>query len=108
MNVRGEFLACLIRKGEQTMSYNREEAIKTAADNIMREINVCGLPVNEIAHRMANDHRTLQQGFMALCVAFIKEEANATMWDLRNEQCVKFAKEVVDKIDESTMYMPCI
>lgn len=88
--------------------YNHEEAVKTAADNIMREINVMGLPVKEIAQRMAREHRTLQQGFMALCVAFIQEEAKAEMWDLRNEQCVKFAKAVVEKIDEATMYMPCI
>ena len=84
------------------------EAIDNTVRNLMHEVNRMGFPHEEIARRLARQHRTLQQAFMHMAVSFIQEMAKADSWDLRNEASVKFAKEVVAKVSPDTMCMPFI
>ena len=55
-------------------------------------------------------HRTLQQAFMRLMVAQLREWAKVKKggnFDLRNEQTVTIAEKIVDTFDED-MYFPLI
>lgn len=56
--------------------------------------------VEEFVARMANCHRTLQQAFTGVCVAWLKHLASLkeNQYDLRNEAAVKFAKAVDEKV----------
>lgn len=46
-------------------------------------------------HGMASQHRTLQQFFTKLCVAWFEYLATSSRYDLRNEDSVRLAKAVV-------------
>ena len=52
--------------------------------------------------QMANDHRSLQQAFTRLCVAWLRTIADAR-YDLRNEASVKLAKEVLPLLDANPL-----
>lgn len=52
--------------------------------------------------RMGREHRTLQQCFSNLCIAWIRHLAEQEMFDLRNEDSVKLAKELAPVIEEFT------
>lgn len=59
------------------------------------------LAAEEIAlfvERMGSEHRTLQQGFTRLCVAWLEHLAslNENQYDARNESSVLYAKKVVE------------
>lgn len=60
----------------------------------------------ELAKKMANNHPTLQQNFMRLCLSFIKEMASKEYYDGRNESSVKVAKEIVTNFGDD--YLPYI
>ena len=62
-----------------------------------------------VASKMARMHPTLQQSFMRLCVAFIKEMSAKTYSDGRNEAAVTLAKSFYRVIEEeNNAYLPHI
>lgn len=81
--------------------------VKTVAESVSKMLNILGDKENitEFVAHMANEHRTLQQGFTRLCVAWFEHLAslNENQYDLRNEASVKLAKKFIaatgDKYD---------
>jgi hypothetical protein len=58
------------------------------------------------AKGMGECHRTLQQNFTKLCVAWLRYLATTDMYDLRNQSAVDFAKSIKDKLD--TVVLPTV
>lgn len=65
-------------------------------------INDCAFNEGELAEAMVNNHPTLQQNFMRLCMKFIEGMSKKTHWDARNEKSVKMAKKMVSAIENDT------
>ena len=60
----------------------------------------------DFAERMSIEHRTLQQNFTKLCVAWLKTLANTEYYDLRNQASVEFARSIKKELDE--VYLPLV
>jgi predicted metal-dependent hydrolase len=60
---------------------------------------VHGSVIKDAIATMAHDHRTLQQTFTMLCLAWLRHLASLTDrdYDLRNEASVLLAKEIVER-----------
>lgn len=82
---------------------DRHEMYRDIVDSM---VNDCGFQDKKLAEKMANNHPTLQQNFMRMCVYFIKEMANKSYCDDRNRASVEFAKSVLDNVEEK--YFPFI
>lgn len=68
-------------------------AISDAANALAR--NSC----KQFAEMFAREHRTVQQNFTSLCVAWLEKLAKPdTYYDLRNEASVMLAREFVEKV----------
>lgn len=76
--------------------------MKTVDVDIVKEIsnyvNSYRSDYKEFARLMSCEHRTLQQQFTKLCIAWLKELSETENYDLRNEGSVKFAKSIKDKL----------
>ena len=76
--------------------------MKTIDTDIVKEIsnyvNSYSSDYKEFARLMSYEHRTLQQQFTKLCIAWLKELSETENYDLRNEASVKFAKSIKDKL----------
>ena len=76
--------------------------MKTVDVDIVKEIsnyvNSYRSDYKEFARLMSYEHRTLQQQFTKLCIAWLKELSETENYDLRNEGSVKFAKSIKDKL----------
>jgi hypothetical protein len=86
------------------------ESDRKAAEDVMRHLNRGGRP-DMVAAALASDHPTLQQLFMRVAVAFIKEVAAKPYVDLRNEASQKAARAAVaawDAQDKGGPYLPLI
>jgi len=70
-------------------------------------VNDCSFRDDELAEKMANNHPTLQQSFMRMCLKFIKKMAEKTYFDGRNEDSVKLAKTIVESIKDND-YLPFV
>lgn len=85
---------------------NPEEMARACSDFV----NNYNLDSETFCQAMANQHRTLQQSFTRLCLAWLKKCAeleSANCFDLRNEAGVKLAKRIVDTFKDD-MYLPLI
>ena len=65
---------------------------------ISNYVNSYSSDYKEFARLMSCEHRTLQQQFTKLCIAWLKELSETENYDLRNEASVKFAQSVKDKL----------
>ena len=76
--------------------------MKTIDTDIVKEVinyvNNGNSSYEEFARLMSYEHRTLQQQFTKLCIAWLKELSETENYDLRNEASVKFAKSIKDKL----------
>lgn len=76
--------------------------MKTVDTDIVKEIsnyvNSYSSDYKEFARLMSYEHRTLQQNFTKLCIAWLKELSETESYDLRNEASVKFAQSIKDKL----------
>ena len=82
-------------------------------DKLGRFVNVMGDSerVNLLIEAMANDHRTLQQGFTRLALAWLVHLAGLKEghYDLRNEASVKLAKKLLEGVDvKFDLFLPLI
>ncbi len=67
--------------------------------NLMSDyVNSSASNYGEFAKLFAGEHRTLQQQFTKLCIAWLDELANTNNYDARNEASVEFAKSIKDKL----------
>jgi hypothetical protein len=80
------------------------------ADAVSRFVTVCGGYDDMMAFvkAMTRQHRTLQQNFTRLCVAWLLELAKAKQCDLRNADSVRLAKLFVERIPEDERYLPLV
>ena len=76
------------------MSDRDKNAVKFMSDYL----NSFSVGYDEFAKDMAMEHRTLQQSFTRLCVAWLKQLSETEYYDLRNEASVKFAQSIQDKL----------
>ncbi len=76
--------------------------MKTIDTDIVKEVisyvNNGNSSYEEFARLMSYEHRTLQQQFTKLCIAWLKELSETESYDLRNEASIKFAKSIKDKL----------
>ena len=81
--------------------------MKTVDADIVKEIsnyvNSYRSDYKEFARLMSYEHRTLQQQFTKLCIAWLKELAETESYDLRNEESIKFAQSIKDKLDKANL-----
>jgi hypothetical protein len=77
---------------------------------ISNVLNNMAFRAKETAQMLANEHPTLQQSFMRLCIAFIKIQAEKDLKrnDLRNEASIKTSKKIVEALDSIDLLMPFI
>ena len=66
--------------------------------------------VPEFVNEMAREHRTLQQGFTGLCLAWLEHLANLpeNHYDGRNEASVKIAKQIQAAVPDIKYGLPLI
>ena len=64
--------------------------------------------IKDFTVTMSFEHRTLQQAFTKLCIAWLKHLSEREHWDLRNESSVTMAKDVMELIQEKNHYLPFI
>ena len=60
----------------------------------------------QFVEEMKKDHRTLQQSFTRLCMAWIADLAEREHYDARNEASVKMAKEIKNHLLNEHGYFP--
>ena len=81
--------------------------MKTIDADIVKEIsnyvNSYRSDYKEFARLMSYEHRTLQQNFTKLCIAWLKELSETENYDLRNEESIKFAQSIKDKLDKANL-----
>lgn len=65
---------------------------------ISNYVNSYSSDYKEFARLMSYEHRTLQQNFTKLCIAWLRELSETENYDLRNEASVEFAKSIKDKL----------
>lgn len=65
---------------------------------ISNYVNSYSSDYKEFARLMSYEHRTLQQNFTKLCIAWLRELSETESYDLRNEASVEFAKSIKDKL----------
>ena len=85
---------------------------KEMAEAVADFINTCDDErLTEFVEQMAVEHRTLQQVFTRLCVAWFEHLASLTehQYDARNEASVKLAKKFIEATgDKYDRYLPTI
>lgn len=67
-------------------------------EEVINYVNNGNSSYEEFARLMSYEHRTLQQQFTKLCIAWLKELSETENYDLRNEASVKFAQSIKDKL----------
>lgn len=78
---------------------NTSEAVSVMSNFV----NSSEADYKEFAELMGREHRTLQQQFTKLCVAWLKHLATTEYYDLRNEASVKFAQSIKNQLDNAQL-----
>ena len=83
------------------------------AEMIAKMLNILGDKelIAEFVGQMANEHRTLQQGFTRLCVTWLEHLAalNENQYDLRNAASVQLARKIVKATgDKYDRFLPLV
>ena len=112
-NDKQDVILKLIEKYEYATFAEWSDADKFVADTISDFTNSFSFPDELItdelvAEKMSNEHCTLQQSFMRLCLKFIKKMSEKKYWDGRNEASVKTAKKIMEAFGDEPIALPCI
>ena len=99
-------LTNLIDRYKNTTFDKWEDRKEFYEESVSNMVNDMSFDEKSMAEKMSNDHPTLQQSFMKLCVKFIQKMAEKTCYDGRNERSVKMAQKMVSAMDDD--YLPCI
>jgi len=78
-----------------------QQRAEDAVSQISRYVNGMGREPIHFVTAMSNEHRTLQQSFTKLCMAWLEHLAEAPDYefDLRNQASRDLAKEIFDKVE---------
>jgi hypothetical protein len=98
----------LVKKYEYATFPEWSDKPKFTADVIDDFVNDFGFADDLVADTMANNHPTLQQSFMRLCLKFIKKMSEKKYCDGRNEASVKTAKKIMEAFGDEPIALPCI
>ena len=98
----------LVEKYKYATFAEWKDADEFVANCISDFTNSFSFPDELIAKKMANEHCTLQQSFMRLCMEFIKLMSEKNYWDGRNEASVKMAKKIMEAFGDEPIVLPCI
>lgn len=98
----------LLEKYEYTTFPEYSDKPKFTADVIDDFVNDFGFADDLVAETMANNHPTLQQSFMRLCLKFIKKMSEKKYWDGRNEASVKTAQKIMEAFGDEPIGLPCV
>jgi len=80
---------------------------KAVSEALERYLNQFGHPEKALVEEIETCHRTLQQNFTRLCVAwFLRMAEDSFSYDERNEASVKLAKKLHSILEDS--YLPMI
>lgn len=78
------------------------EKDKKIVEKLTQYVNNISFNPDEFVDEMSRQHRTLQQRYTFLCVAWLKKLADTEYYDGRNEASVKFAKSIKKELDDAT------
>jgi hypothetical protein len=84
---------------------------KKAVEAVSIMVNNMSYNPEEFVKMMGIEHRTLQQSFTRLCVAWMEHMAlkyDQNKYDGRNEASAKLGKLFVENIEEEDRYLPLI
>ena len=86
---------------------DRDKQVEEVVKTMSNFVNSFSSNEVKFAELMGQEHRTLQQNFTRLCVAWFKHlsKVKENWYDLRNEGSVKLGKAFVEKLEED-MYLP--
>jgi hypothetical protein len=98
----------LVKKYEYATFAEWKDADEFVANCISNFTDSFDFPDELIAKKMANEHCTLQQSFMRLCMTFIKLMSEKNYWDGRNEASVKTAKKIMEAFGDEPISLPFI
>lgn len=101
----------LLESSQNTpFNYSEEEEVKHTVNTVTKFINNFSCPMNLFIQAMAIEHRTLQQDFTKLCVAWLwyLSKLEEDSYDLRNEASVKLAKKLLKGMDVYDICLPTI
>lgn len=73
------------------------------AEAVSDMVNDTSFNADALAEKMSNDHPTLQQNFMRMCVKFIKKMAEKSCYDARNKSSVLMAKQMVSNMENDAL-----
>lgn len=101
-----------VESDEQIVSrLAKDRLTKAAADEVMNVVNDMMFDPKLFAEKLAENHRTLQQGFTRIVVAWIEylAELKDGQYDGRNDASVRLAKAIVATPEwGSRKYLPYI
>lgn len=84
-----------------------EQESKALSDKMADFVNSFSTEKNKLfAEAMAGKHRTLQQNFTRLCIAWFQQLAVAEYYDDRNQASVELARKLKPILDDT--YLPFI
>ena len=89
---------------QQTLNINGGTIMKKdkeMAQQITQYVNNLSFSPDEFVNEMSRQHRTLQQRYTLLCVAWLKKLANTEYYDDRNKASVEFAKSIKKELDNA-------
>ena len=99
------------RKMELRRKHKKDDEISVVADALTDFVNGMGNDVKDVVEKIAQSHRTLQQGVTRFVVAWL-EKCDAMHkdgdFDLRNQASCELGKEFMEKFLREKRYMPLI
>ena len=80
---------------------------KEFAMMIESKMNNCNCDYSGITHELSRIHRTLQQNFTKMCIAWLQQlsNLNKTQYDERNMASVDFAKKIKNELQDAHLPM---
>ena len=94
-----------MKKRKRTVA--EEDKNHEISTQLTRMVNDMSFDYEGVAQQLSNQHRTLQQNFTRLCVAWLEqlsEQKKMSRFDLRNEGSVNLGEEFM-KIDARKRYL---
>ena len=87
-----------------------DDRAQTAVRGVTSFVNGASDRPHKFTDAMAREHRTLQQGFTGLCVAWLEHlaELEPGQYDGRNEASVELAKKLCEGTDHWDRLLPLI
>jgi len=67
-----------------------------------------GPKIKELVKALSSEHRTLQQLFTRVCIAWLQDLAEREHFDDRNKASVELARKIMKNLSKDDLYLPMI